>query len=92
MQKILDIKNSHQNITNNVKSNHFALTSEQNTVSIKSNFPSFLHSYLANVYITVKNANMPLEQNNLANLNAANNQLHYAGNDIVKFTNQNRLC
>lgn len=85
-KKILDIKNSHQNITNNVKSNHFALTSEQSTVSIK---PSFLHSYLADGYITVKNANNPFEQNNLASLNAANNQLHYAGNEIVKFTNQN---
>ncbi|WP_181994023.1 hypothetical protein [Arsenophonus endosymbiont of Bemisia tabaci] len=87
--KILDIKNSHQNITNNVKSNHFALTSEQNTVSIKPNVSGFLHSYLADVYITIKNANNPLEQNNLANLTAANNQLHYADNDIVKFTNQN---
>lgn len=88
-KKILDIKNSHQNITNNVKSSHFALTSEQNTVSIKPNVSAFLHSYLADVYITVKNANNPLEQNNLANLTAANNRLHYAGNDIVKFTNQN---
>ncbi|RXK32771.1 hypothetical protein BBD39_09885 [Arsenophonus endosymbiont of Bemisia tabaci Asia II 3] len=88
-KKILDIKNSHQNITNNIKSNHFALTNEQNTVSIKPNVSAFLHSYLADVYITVKNANNPLEQNNLANLTAANNQLHYAGNDIVKSTNQN---
>lgn len=88
-KSILGIKNSHQNIANNVKSDHFVLTSEQNTVSIKPNVSAFIPSYLADAYITVKNANNPLEQNNLANLTAANNQLHYAGNDIVKFTNQN---
>ncbi|WP_032114943.1 hypothetical protein WH390_06755 [Candidatus Arsenophonus nilaparvatae] len=88
-KSILGIKNSHQNIANNVKSDNCKLTSEKDAALTKPEFSAFITEHLQNVFIAAKNANNPLEKNNLANLTAANNQLHYAGNDIVKFTNQN---
>lgn len=88
-KNILGIKNSHKYIANNVKSDNCKLTSEKDAALTKPKFSAFITEHLQKMFIAAKNANNPLEKNNLANLIAANNQLHYAGNDTVNFTNQN---
>lgn len=88
-KSILDIKNSHQSIVNDVKSDNCQLTSEKDAALTKPDFSAFINEHLHNVYIAAKNENNLLEQKNLANLQGANNELHDDVTDIVKSINQN---